>query len=307
MTASLRISRAGPSATLQDAGRFGMLQHGISASGPMDAAAFAVAGRGLAVAGAAGIELARAGIDFVVERGAVAAAFAGGTFRLRIDGEDHAWPSARRLVPGTRVEITPGAAGNFGYVRFDHDIGVPPVLGSRATNLVAGLGGLEGRALRAGDVLPLEAVARRAENVPAGMPAPAWPELAGPIRFVWGIHADTFPSAVRETFVGGEFSISSRIDRMGFRLADDRGVFAGTAVLSLVSDAIVPGDIQILGDGTPIVLMRDHQPTGGYPRIGTVISADLDRVAQMRPGTPLAFAPVTLQKARELYLASRSP
>jgi allophanate hydrolase subunit 2 len=93
---------------------------------------------------------------------------------------------------------------------------------------------------------------------------------------------------------------------MGVRLTDTAGVFATAPILSLVSDAVVAGDIQILGDGTPIVLMRDHQPTGGYPRIATVISADLDRFAQLRPGTPLAFAPVTLHKAREIFLASRA-
>jgi len=75
-------------------------------------------------------------------------------------------------------------------------------------------------------------------------------------------------------------------------------VFAGLHHLSLVSDAIVPGDIQILGDHSPIVLMRDHQPTGGYPRIATVVSADLDRFAQLRPGTEVRFQPVTLEHAR---------
>ena len=85
---------------------------------------------------------------------------------------------------------------------------------------------------------------------------------------------------------------------MGVRLSDPTGVFSGQRKLSLVSDAIVPGDIQILGDGTPIVLMRDHQPTGGYPRVATVVSADLDRFAQMRPGTELRFRPVTLEHAR---------
>jgi allophanate hydrolase subunit 2 len=85
---------------------------------------------------------------------------------------------------------------------------------------------------------------------------------------------------------------------MGVRLRDPGGVFAGQRRLSLVSDAIVPGDIQILGDGVPIVLMRDHQPTGGYPRIATVVSADLDRFAQMRPGAPVRFRPVTLEHAR---------
>jgi len=85
---------------------------------------------------------------------------------------------------------------------------------------------------------------------------------------------------------------------MGVRLADPDGVFRAQRRLSLVSDAIVPGDIQILGDGTPIVLMRDHQPTGGYPRIATVVSADLDRFAQLRPGAEIRFRPVTLEHAR---------
>jgi allophanate hydrolase len=90
------------------------------------------------------------------------------------------------------------------------------------------------------------------------------------------------------------------------RLDDKHGVFADAHILSLVSDAVVPGDIQILGDGTPIVLMRDHQPTGGYPRIATVISADLDRFAQLRPRDELTFEPITLQKAHQLFLAARS-
>jgi allophanate hydrolase subunit 2 len=91
---------------------------------------------------------------------------------------------------------------------------------------------------------------------------------------------------------------------MGVRLADERQVFAGASILSLVSDPILPGDIQILGDGTPIVLMRDHQPTGGYPRIGTVVSADLDRFAQLRPGEPVAFAPVSVEHAQRLLRSS---
>jgi allophanate hydrolase len=89
---------------------------------------------------------------------------------------------------------------------------------------------------------------------------------------------------------------------MGVRLEDPASVFGGSTTLSLVSDAVVAGDIQILGDGTPIVLMRDHQPTGGYPRMATVISVDLDRLAQLRPGSALVFSPVSLHKARDLYL-----
>ena len=96
------------------------------------------------------------------------------------------------------------------------------------------------------------------------------------------------------------------MDRMGVRLADDGKVFAGASILSLVSDPILAGDIQILGDGTPIVLMRDHQPTGGYPRIGTVISADLDRFSQMRAGEAVAFEPVSVEHAQRLLRSSRA-
>jgi allophanate hydrolase subunit 2 len=88
---------------------------------------------------------------------------------------------------------------------------------------------------------------------------------------------------------------------MGVRLDDVTGVFAKTEILSLVSDAVVPGDVQILGDGTPIVLMRDHQPTGGYPRIATVISRDISRFAQLRPGTEVRFTALSPQRAEALY------
>jgi len=92
--------------------------------------------------------------------------------------------------------------------------------------------------------------------------------------------------------------VSQNLDRMGVRLTDTAGIFRTRPRLMLVSDAIVPGDIQILGDGTPTVLMRDHQPTGGYPRIATIVSADLDRFAQIRPGTEVRFQPVSLEHAR---------
>jgi allophanate hydrolase len=296
------ITRVGPATTIQDAGRFGMLRHGISASGPMDGGAFRRAGVLLGRAGGEGIEFSAAGLAFTLEDGKTAAAFAGGSFLLKINGAAADWPARADLKAGDRVEITPGADGNYGYVRFDQGIDVPLVLGSRSTNLVAGLGGLDNRALQAGDLLMLRDLESEAgiETAPAA-------ESDGPIRVIWGLHADLFAPAVRQFFLETPFRVSRRLDRMGVRLDDPAGVFAGMAALSLVSDAVVAGDIQVLGDGTPIVLMRDHQPTGGYPRIATVISADLDRLAQLRPGTELAFCPVTLHKARELLLAAERP
>jgi 5-oxoprolinase (ATP-hydrolysing) subunit C len=297
VTATLLITRAGPLATIQDAGRFGMLAHGISASGPMDRSAYELAGQGLTAAPAGAIEITTAGLDFRVEAGTCRIGFAGGTFTARHNGNPLAWPSHREFTAGDEVSVSPGPIGNYGYLRFDAAIDVPLVMGSIATNSRAGIGGLEGRALRAGDRL------RLVDGAAAGSRPPN-SGAEGPIRVIWGLHADLL-AAARERFVMTPFRISARLDRMGVRLEDPAGAFADSTILSLVSDAVVPGDIQVLGDGTPIVLMRDHQPTGGYPRIATIIAADLDRFAQMRPGSAVAFAPVGVDHAHLLLRSGR--
>lgn len=292
---SIRIVRAGPLVTLQDGGRPGLLRHGISASGPMDRAAFERAGGWLGAAGATGIEFTMAGLSFAVG-GNVSMACDGGVFELSIDDVAQSWPTRAVLKADAVVDIRPGPAGNYGYLRFDREIDVPLVMGSRSTSSIAGIGGYGGRALMAGDLLSLGDPSPRR---PSQHPRPT-PVTDGPIRIVWGIHADRFSAVTRQRFVTESFVVSPQLDRMGVRLGDRGGVFADAKILSLVSDAVVPGDIQILGDGTPIVLMRDHQPTGGYPRIATVASADFDRFAQLRPGAEVRFEPVTVAHAEGL-------
>lgn len=288
---AITITRAGPLATLQDAGRFGHLASGISASGPMDQRAFHEAGALLAKAAPAGIEFTSAGLAFTTE-GPLRVGCAGGRFRVSVNGNPREWPARLGLNESDAVEITPGPAGNYGYLRFNLACDIAPVLGSFSTNLAVGLGGWKGRALRIGDRLTFGAEATVTDVMLP--PAP----IDGPIRVLWGLHADLFDADARIAFARTGFTISPSLDRMGVRLVDPAGTFRTQRRLSLVSDAIVPGDIQILGDGTPTVLMRDHQPTGGYPRIATVVSADLDRFAQLRPGTEVRFQPVSLEHAR---------
>jgi allophanate hydrolase len=295
MRAALSIVRAGPLTSIQDGGRFGMLRHGISASGPMDGGAFADAGR-LAGGGKGGVEFTMAGLEVRLSSGQAHVGFAGGDFTVRHNGAAEGWPGSIAMRAGDTLAITPGCWGNYGYLRFDGDIGVPPLMGSIATSSRARLGGLDGRVLRAGDMIELTGGGRA---VAAAVLKPAQP-AEGPIRVIWGLHADLFSAALRQRFLTSGFVVSSRLDRMGVRLEDSGRIFADAANLSLVSDAIVPGDIQILGDGTPIILMRDHQPTGGYARIATVVTADLDRFAQLRPGSPVAFRPVTVEHAQAL-------
>ena len=337
MAASLVIERAGPLTTIQDAGRFGYLAHGISASGPMDGSTFRRAGLLAGSGDTAGIEFSMLGLELTVAEGEAMMGWDGGTFEVSINGRTLDWPGSARLSAGDRLSISAGTGGNYGYLRFGGEIDVPVVMGSRATSMRARIGGLEGRVLRAGDRLAIVAYRLSAHHpakhhaalgldpragatvaairdrgprvrpegsaafgVTLGDAAAGQQKNDGPIRFTWGLHAEIFSAELREKFVTSPFRISSMMDRMGVRLRDDAKVFAEARILSLVSDPVVVGDIQILGDGTPIVLGRDHQPTGGYPRIGTIISADLDRFFQLRPNAELVFAPVGLDHAQAL-------
>ncbi|WP_035087435.1 biotin-dependent carboxyltransferase family protein [Devosia riboflavina] len=339
MTATLVIERAGPLTTIQDAGRFGYLAHGISASGPMDGSAYRRAGLLAGSGEAAGVEFSMLGVELTVAEGEAVMGWDGGTFEVSINGRTQSWPGSALLAAGDRLSISAGTGGNYGYLRFGGDIDVPVVIGSRATSMRARIGGLEGRVLRAGDRLAIVADRLSAHHpakhhaalgpdpragaratvaairdrgprvrpegsaafgVTLGDAAAGQQKTDGPIRFIWGLHAEVFSAELREKFVTSPFRISSMMDRMGVRLRDEARVFAEERILSLVSDPVVVGDIQILGDGTPIVLGRDHQPTGGYPRIGTIISADLDRFFQLRPNAELVFAPVGLDHAQAL-------
>lgn len=266
----------------------------------MDRTAFHKAALLLDSRAGAALEFTTAGIAFKYKGEGDQAAFTGGDFNLQINGKPAQWNASHKLSHKNIVDVTPGKSGNYGYVRLSSEIDVPLCLGSRATNMIVNLGGYEGRALKAGDKLKLGPAAETSVIAQKTMP-----DHEGPIRFIWGVHSEYFDNKVRTGFVNAGFKVSTKLNRMGIRLDDEAGVFAQTKILSLVSDAVVPGDIQILGDGTPIILMRDHQPTGGYPRIGTVISADMDRLAQMRPGTIVAFEPISVAKAQALAKGSR--
>lgn len=294
MTATLLFERAGPLTTIQDGGRDGMLVHGVSASGPMDRGAWHRAGLRAGSPDGCAVELTRAVLEAKLTAGRLHISWDGGAFEVRINGTPMAWPGAAELTKGDRLEVRPGPRGNYGYLCFGAEAQLPKTLGSVATSTRAGIGGIEGRILRSGDIMTFKASGR-----PLVEPSDAR-EDGGPLRFIWGLHSERFASAVREHFVTARFRVSASMDRMGVQLVDDENVFAGQSILSLVSDPVLQGDIQILGNGTPIVLMRDHQPTGGYPRIGTIISADLDRFAQLRPGAELTFAPVSVAHAHAL-------
>ena len=303
--ARLEILQAAPLTSIQDQGRFGCLVHGVSASGPMDRTAYDDAGDMLRdagkIPGQGALEFAAGRLEIAVREGEITMAASGGNFSLSINSRPVPWNDVAALARGDRFAITPGPAGNYGILRFDKEMDIRPVLGSLSTNTKAGLGGLHGRTLRNGDKVLLLPIANTEQAEKSKQDTShRLRNAAGPLRVIWGLHAPLFPLRQRNAFLKATFRISRFLDRMGVQLEDSAGIFADTRSLSLVSDPVVAGDIQILGNGTPVVLMRDHQPTGGYPRIATIISPDLDRFAQMRPGSDVQFRPVTVAHAHAI-------
>jgi biotin-dependent carboxylase-like uncharacterized protein len=304
MTAALSIIAAGPGVTLQDAGRHGYLRYGVTAAGPMDRVAMATANLAVGAApGATAIEVSLGGIEVSAEGAILPVAIAGGHFDVSLDGQR--LPPAVRLalVPGAKLRIRAGSDGAWCYLAVGGTIDVPPVLGSNATHTRSSLGGIDGRALAAGDVLPLRDV-RVTDSGAAALKAPWLEPSDDPIRVILGPQNDYFSRSQIETFTREPWTISNRSDRMAYFL--DGGSIAPENGLNIVSDGIVMGAIQVLGDGRPMVLMADRQVTGGYPKIATVIGADLGRLAQMRPGSNVRFALTTVEAAVAARRAERA-
>jgi biotin-dependent carboxylase-like uncharacterized protein len=295
MNAALTIVAAGPGVTLQDAGRHGYLRYGVTAAGPMDAQAMATAN--LAVgrpAGATAIEVSLGGIAVSAEGATLPVAVTGGNFDISLDGQR--LPSAVRftLAPGARLRIRAGGDGAWCYLAVGGAIDVPPMLGANATHTRSSLGGIDGRALAAGDVLPVRDVGA-CDGGAAALFAPWLARSDDPIRVILGPQDDYFSKTQIEAFGRARWTISNRSDRMAYFL--DGASLTPENGLNIVSDGIVMGAIQVLGDGRPMVLMADRQVTGGYPKIATVIGPDLGRLAQLRPGASVRFAVTTIDEA----------
>ncbi|MBN9034867.1 MAG: biotin-dependent carboxyltransferase family protein [Rhizobiales bacterium] len=291
MTSGLTILAAGPGSTVQDAGRVGYLRYGVTGAGPMDPFAHALANRAVGnPAEAAAIEISLGGIELTVDGGAATVALAGGSFAVSLDGQ--VLPSAvvAELQPGARLKVRPGAAGAWCYLAVAGGIALPPVLGSVSTHIRTGMGGLGGRALQAGDRLPISS-ALPAFHEAGAIVTPMLDRPPDRIRVIPGPQDDHFAPDQMEAFLAGPWTVSPRSDRMAY--------FLGGPTLKhrrghdITSDGIAMGAIQVPGSGEPIVLMADRQSTGGYPKIATIIGADLGRFAQARPGTSLSFEAVT--------------
>lgn len=287
---TLEIVAAPPGLSVQDGGRVGFRRFGVALSGAMDRRALALANALVGnVPDAAAIEVAYGAAIFRAVDGPLRVAFVGPGTSFEVDGMVH--PGGQSVVIGPGAQITTPAArgGVFSYLAVAGGILTPPELGSRSFHLRSGIGG---PALGVGSHLPC---AETSSGTALRLPDVDWRPETGPIRYVPGPQEDRFTDAAHATFGTTRFAIGHRSDRMALRLNGAR--IAHAHGHDIVSDGVMPGSIQVPGDGQPIVLMRDCQTTGGYPKIGTVISADLDRLAQCAPGTEITFAAVTQAEA----------
>jgi 5-oxoprolinase (ATP-hydrolysing) subunit C len=290
----LRVLSAGPGVTLQDGGRHGYLRFGVTAAGPMDPLAFATANAALdAYPGATAIEVSLGGVELATD-GAISLAIAGGEFRVELNARPLPSAAIATLDAGQKLAVRPGNAGAWCYVAISGFLDVPQVLGSTATHTRSALGGISGRALQSGDVLP---IARPGVLEPrlASLAVPWLAREGTSIRVVLGPQDDFFDEAAIATFLVGPWTITPRSDRMAYLLDGPR--LRHAKGFNIVSDGIAFGAIQVPGDGRPVVLMADRQPTGGYPKIANVIGPDLGKLAQLRPGTEISFTSLSIEDA----------
>jgi len=306
------VHKPGMLASVQDLGRHGQRQLGICPGGALDVLALTLANRLVGNAdGAAGLEITMGGCELRFET-ATRIALVGDGFDARLD-DAPLWPCWSVPVAAGQVLRLAGAnaagvkkAGLRSWLAVAGGIDVPPVLGSRSTDLKAGFGGHEGRALRKGDRLALCATALDAARLarrPFGLRGPDWgsQESDGSIvlRVLPGPEFDQFTAASQAQLWSERWRITTQSNRMGSRLAGPELKRKRSA--DMLSSGVIPGTIQVPPSGLPIILMGDAQTTGGYPRIGVVIRADLWKLAQAPLEGRLRLVQVDMAEALEAW------
>ncbi len=300
---ALRVIKPGICTTVQDLGRPGYQDMAIPVSGIRDADALRL---GNALVNndfdCAGLEISLQGPTLEVLADSVRVVLTGTVGRLHIiEPENYyiaAWQSVT-LVQGTIFKIAPFSETFGAVLAIEGGFDLPEVLGSQSTFMLGKLGGFEGRALKAGDLLPLNL--ERPSCGPEKLLCRPIPKVKDhSLRVVLGPQHDYFCDEAFTTFFSSPYSISSNSDRMGLRL-EGPGLKHNDKGFNIASDGIVTGAIQVPGNGQPIILFNDHQVTGGYAKIGTVIAIDLARLGRILPGDEIYFKQVSVAEAEDLH------
>lgn len=314
----LSIISSGLLTTIQDLGRHGYQKDGIVVSGAMDT--FALRAANLLVGNGeaeAGIEVTLMGPKIQFEQQQLIA-ITGADLSPRINGEPVKGWRPLFVEEGSVLEFGSPRSGCRAYIAVAGGFDIPPVMGSCSTYLHAGLGGIHGRPLQAGDTIPCRGIPAKMKPFLHSLIASqtknpgaqtSWSVDSSlyfsysdpqPIRVLKGPEYGLFSAQSQQDFWRMAYQVTSQSDRMGYRLRGTRIHLAGEA--DVLSSAVTFGTVQVPAEGNPIVLLADHQTTGGYPRIAQVITADFSKLAQLTPRNKLQFKEVTLEEAQLLYI-----
>lgn len=304
---SVVVSRAGFLTSVQDLGRVGFRQFGLSTSGALDCFALRVAN--LLVGndeGAAGLEVTLGGLRLRFQDERIVA-WCGGEFDVQIGSRSLPAGHVAHLRSGDQLKFNSPQIGCRCWLAISGGVDVPVVLDSRSTDLRASFGGIEGRVLRDGDIIRLSA--RPGSSIPASGEISSWtathdwasPAQRNPVlRFVRGSDWNRFNASTVQRLTSEAFAVSSDSDRMGVRF--DGPELKREDNVDLISEAVAPGTIQVPPSGKPILLLQDCQTIGGYPKISHVITVDLGVAAQLRAGDHVRFSEVSPANAHLLLV-----
>ena len=291
------ISFAGPLVTFQDIGRPGNMRYGVSASGPMDIVSFEAAN---AVLGnetkQTAIEISLGGLILQCHEGSITLAITGGDFLIEYQGQKISSWTVLTIQKGERLSIRAGKSGSWAYLAFSGKLNVKDWLKSNSTHSTSGFGG---GVLKTGQKFTLTDASNQANRIgPILKPSFNTNDL---IHAVLGPQDQYFMNTAIEIFSDSIFKVSDNYDRMGIQLTGPK--LELKSALSIPSEPVVKGSIQVSGDGIPTILLADHQTTGGYPKIATVISSDINRLVQFRSNQSVEFKLISsneaLQKTRK--------
>ena len=291
------ISFAGPLVTFQDIGRPGNMRYGVSASGPMDIVSFEAAN---AVLGndtkQTAIEISLGGLILQCHEGSITLAITGGDFLIEYQGQKISSWTVLTLQKGERLSVRAGKSGSWAYLAFSGKLNVKDWLNSSSTHSTSGFGG---GVLKTGQKFTLTDASNQANRIgPILKPNFNTNDL---IHAVLGPQDQYFMNTAIKIFSDSIFKVSDNYDRMGMQLTGPK--LELKSALSIPSEPVVKGSIQVSGDGIPTILLADHQTTGGYPKIATVISSDINRLVQFRSNQSVKFVLINsneaLQKTRK--------
>ncbi len=296
---SLEILSPGPLTTVQDPGRYGFGRYGVPPSGALDSFSLRVANVLVGnPEGEAGIEITLMGLKVRVLTDLIVALCGGDLQPYLNDKPLDMWRS-QMVRKGDTLFLKAPRTGCRAYLAIGGGIRLKPVLASKSTNLASKFGGHEGRALRKGDLLFSAAPEQHFQNAGKIFTPHGRPSYTGnwDLRVLLGPQDQDFPEESKRLFLNSSFTVSTQSDRTGIRLSGPALHRKRDLGDSIISEGIVPGAIQVPGDGQPIILLVETV-TGGYRKIATVISADLCLLGQIKPGEQVRFQEISMAEAR---------